>query len=163
MVSLEDLRDKRQLFYGFDLLGRFPHTHTVYMHVCACTHIYTQVNTFPGSTILQIRKHFSQRESLVAAAASGLTAADTLTPTYNWPGKRQPGVRGQAFAKTPKGTQVTEEGAFPTPSASHLSSNSQPQAPKRLQYQETMGPGGRGLRHLSPSKQCVCVREREKR
>jgi len=121
VVSLEDLRDKRQLFYGFDLLGRFPHTHTVYMHVCACTHIYTQVNTFPGSTILQIRKHFSQRESLVAAAASGLTAADTLTPTYNWPGKRQPGVRGQAFAKTPKGTQVTEEGAFPTPSASHLS------------------------------------------
>lgn len=121
MVSPEDLRDKRQLFYGFDLLGRFPHTHTVYMHVCACTHIYTQVNTFPGSTILQIRKHFSQRESLVAAA-SGLTAADTLTPTYNWPGKRQPGVRGQGFAKTPKGTRVTEEGAFPTPSASHLSS-----------------------------------------
>lgn len=40
MISLEDSRDRRQLFYGFDLPGRFSHTHKAYTRVC----IHTQTH-----------------------------------------------------------------------------------------------------------------------
>lgn len=103
---------RRQLFYAFDLPSTYAHTHAVHVEICWASDCFpwkhntiNKRNIFPKGKAQQEQQHLA------------LTAADIPTPIYNWPEET---TRSQTTGLCNKRTRVTDKGAFPNLSASHL-------------------------------------------
>jgi hypothetical protein len=102
-VTVSDISGRikrRQLFYGFDLPSIFTHTRA-HTHTHKRVHVWMCIHTnycFPWKHNTINKRNISQRESPTGVAAYGPHSCRHPTPMNNWPGRRQAGVRGPAFA-----------------------------------------------------------------